>query len=118
MKTILTAIIVLLVVTAAFAGDTTVKFSSPTIVNGTKIAAGEYTVHYDIKGKTADVKLIQNQKTVATTTGTVVETKDKAQFDGIVRENKADGTALLKEIQISNKKQIIRFEDAGTAVGK
>jgi hypothetical protein len=117
MKTILTALIVLLVVSAVFAGDTTVKFNSPTMVNGTKLAAGEYTVRYDIKGNTADVKIMQAQKTIATTTAAVVENKDKSPYDGVVRENKADGTVSLKEIQFANKKQVIRFEGE-TAVGK
>jgi hypothetical protein len=118
MKTILTAILVLLVVSVAFAGDTTVNFSSPTLVNGTKIAPGQYTVRYEIKGNTADVKIMQDQKTVATTTGTVVENKDKAPYDGVVRENKADGTSALKEIQFANKKQVIKIDDNSTAVGK
>jgi hypothetical protein len=117
MKTIITALIVMLVVTAAFAGETSVTFSTPTIVNGQKIAPGQYTVRYDIKGATADVQIFQAKKTVATTTGTVVENKDKSPYDGIVRENNTDGTASLKEIQIANKKQSIKFETA-PAVGK
>jgi hypothetical protein len=116
-KTILTVLIVLLVVSAAFAGDTTVKFNSPTMVNGTQVAAGEYTIRYEIKGNTADVKILQAQKTIATTTAAVVENKDKSPYDGVVRENKADGTVSLKEIQFANKKQVIRFEGE-TAVGK
>ena len=117
MKTVLTAILLTLLVATAFAGDTTVKFSSPTMINGTQIPAGEYTLRYDIKGKTADVKLMQGSKTVATVTGTVVENKDKAPYDGVVRESKADGTATLKEVQFGDKKEAIRFEEA-PAVGK
>jgi hypothetical protein len=117
MKTVLTAILLTLLVAAAFAGDTTVKFTTATTINGTKVPAGEYTLRYDIKGKTADVKLMQGQKTVTTTTATVVENKDKAPYDGVVRESKADGTTALKEIQFGNKRESIRFEDA-PAVGK
>jgi hypothetical protein len=107
----------MLLVAAAFAGDTAVKLTSPTMINGTKVPAGDYTLRYAIKGKTADVKLMQGPKTVATTTGTVVENKDKAPYDSIVRENNADGTASLKEVQFGNKKEVIRFEEA-PAVGK
>jgi hypothetical protein len=117
MKLVITAIIVMLVATAAFAGDTSVKFNTPTVVGGQKVAPGDYTLHYDIKGKTADVKVLQNQKTVATTTGTVVENKAKSPADGVVRENNSDGTASLKEIQIGNKKEVIKI-DTTTAVGK
>ncbi len=117
MKTVLTAILLTLLVAAAFAGDTTLKFSSPTLVNGTKVPAGEYTMKYDIKGKTADVQLMQGKKTVAKTTGTVVENKDKAAYDGIIRESNTDGTSSLKEVQFGNKKEAIRFEEA-PAVGK
>ena len=117
MKIIISVIIALLVVSAAFAGDTNVNFNSPTLVGGQKVAPGQYTLHYDIKGKTADVKVMQAQKTVATTTGSVIENKDKSANDGVVRENNTDGTASLKEIQIANKKQVIKL-DTGTAVGK
>jgi hypothetical protein len=117
MKIIITAIIVLLVVTAAVAGDTSVKFNSPTVVGGQKVAPGQYTLHYEIKGKTANVKVMQDQKTVVTTTGTVVENKAKSPADGVVRENNSDGTASLKEIQIANKKEVIQL-DTTTAVGK
>src|SRR3954451_3137064 len=117
MKIIITAIVVLLVATAAFAGDTSVNFNTPTVVGNQKVAPGQYTLHYDIKGKTANVKVIHNQKTVATTTGTIVENKDKAANDGVVRENNTDGTASLKEIQIANKKEVIKL-DTSTAVGK
>ncbi len=117
MKTVFIAIIVLLVVSVAFAGDTTVNLTNPTIVNGTKLAPGQYTLHYTIKGKTADIKLMQNQKTVAATTGTVIQSKDKAPYDGVVRENNADGTTSLKEIQLANKKEMIQIDNS-TAVGK
>jgi len=116
-KTILTAIVLLLAVTVVYAGDTTVTLTTPTIINGQKLAPGVYTLHFDIKGKTADIKVIQNAKTIAKTTGNVVENKDKSRYDSVVRENNTDGTATLKEIQISNKNQVIRFEE-GTAVGK
>ena len=117
MKTVLTAILLTLLVAAAFAGDTTVKFTTTTLINGTKVPAGEYTLRYDIKGKTADVKLMQGTKTIAKTTGTVIENKDKAAYDGVVRESNPDGTVALKEVQFGNKKEAIRFEEA-PAVGK
>jgi hypothetical protein len=118
MKTILSALTALFLVTAAFAGDTAVKFSSPTTVNGTKVAAGEYILRYEIKGNTADVKIMQSQKVIASTTATVVENKDKSRYTGVVREQKADGTSALREIQFADQKQVIRFDDGGAAVGK
>jgi len=117
MKSAFTVLFLLLMVMAAFAGETTVTFNSPTVVNGTKVDPGEYRLQYDIKGNTADVKLIQKNKTVATTTAQVVQNKQKAASTGVVRETNSDGTASLKEIQLGNKKDIIRFENA-PAVGK
>lgn len=121
MKKLLTAIILLVIVAvavSAFAGDTNVKFPTATIINGQKIEPGQYTLKYDIKGNIAEVKVLQNQKTVATTTANVIESKDKAAYDGVVRESNQDGTSTLKELQFANKKQVIRFEGNGSAVGK
>lgn len=118
-KLSLAVILLFLVATAlsAFAAERHITLNSPTIVNGQKLAAGEYVLRYEIKGETADVKLLKNKKEVATLTGHVVETKDVPAYDSLVRATNPDGTATISEIHTANKKQIIKIQ-AETAVGK
>ncbi len=121
MKKIATVIILtflVLVATSAFAGDRTVSLRTPTVVNGQKLPAGEYTLKYQIKGTKADVQIVKSNKVVATTTGNVVENKTAATSDGVLRSDNADGTSTLKEIQFAKDKKVIRFEGDATAVGK
>ncbi len=121
MKKIVIAIILSFVVVfamTALAGEQSVRLNSATVLNGQKIAPGNYTVRYEIKGTTAEVKFIQNDKTVVTATGDVVENPAPASYDGLVRVNNTDGTNSVKEIQFANKKQVIRFEKEAPAAGK
>lgn len=117
----ISAIFVLLLLvslaTVAVAADQQVKFNTPTVVNGQKLAPGEYRVQYDINGKTADIKLWKNNKPVADLTGQVVETNVVPTRDGVVRSANPDGTASISEIQMANKKQVIRI-NTDSAVGK
>ena len=120
MKKIITVLMLMFVVAiaiSAVAAEQSVKFNSPTIVSGTKLEPGDYIVKYDIKGNTADVKVIKGTKTVVTTTGKVVESKETIQQPGLVRSINADGSANLKEIQLPSKNKIITL-DTDTAVGK
>ena len=120
MKKLFTVFILLVVVmfaVSALAAEKSVTFKSTTMVGGQKIAPGEYKMQYDLSGKTTEVKILKNDKVIATVKAEVVETKDAAAYDAIVRTDNGDGTNALKEIQVANKKQVIRIEGE-TAVGK
>jgi hypothetical protein len=102
----------------AFAADQSVHFSTATNVAGTKVPAGDYILRYEIKGKAADVTVLQGTKAVANTKAEIVERTDPSPYNSIVRSENADGTSSLKEIQMANKKQVIRLQTEETAVGK
>ena len=102
----------------AFAVDQNVHFNTTMNVGGTKVPAGDYTLRYEIKGKSADITVLQGAKTVANTKAELVDRYDPAPYNSIVRTDNSDGTANLKEIQMANKKQVIRLQTEETAVGK
>jgi hypothetical protein len=102
----------------AFAADQNVHFNTTMNVAGTKLPAGDYTVRYEIKGKIAEVTVLQGSKTVASTKAELVDRTDPAPYNSIVRTENTDGTSNLKEIQMANKKQVIRLQTEETAVGK
>jgi hypothetical protein len=120
MKKLTLVLIAILLVAAgvsAFAADRRVTFSTPTVVNGQKLAPGDYVLRYDVKGKVVDIKVLKNNKEVATIKGQVVETKEIPVYDAVVRVSNPDGSGTISEIQTANKKDVIRVE-AETAVGK
>jgi hypothetical protein len=120
MKKLTLALIAIFLVAAGmnvFASDRHVTFSSPSVVNGKTLPAGDYIMRVDVKGKVATVKFLKNNKEVASFTGQVSETKDIPMYDAVVRTANPDGSATIKEIQTANKKDVIVVEGE-TAVGK
>lgn len=118
MKKVIAIAFVCLLAISAFAGEKSVTLVTPTSMSGKAIAPGDYKVSYDIKGSTADVKLIQNGKTVATATGQVVENKDKSRYTAVVNSKNADGSASIVEFQFTNETQVIRMAPEASASGK
>lgn len=102
----------------AFAVDQNVHFNTSMNVAGTKVPAGDYTLRYEIKGKAANVVLLQGTKEIVNTKAELVDRTDPSPYNSIVRTENADGTSNLKEIQMANKKQVIRLQAEDTAVGK
>lgn len=118
MKKAVVLVFVCLLAVSAFAGEKSLTFVSPTTLNGKAITPGDYKVAYEIKGSTADVKLIQNGKTVATATGQVVENNDKSRYTAVVNSKNADGTNTVVEFQFANEKQVIKLAPEASASGK
>ncbi|MGZ4816606.1 MAG: hypothetical protein ACXVZV_14420 [Terriglobales bacterium] len=119
MKKIIVLVLVCLVAATAFAANNkSIIINTKTSLNGQTVAPGNYKLVYDIKGNTADVKLTQAGKTVATATGQVVEVKDPTPYDSVVNQTNPDGTQSVVEIQFANKKTVIRLNGEGSAAGK
>lgn len=118
MKKVAVILFVCLFALCAVAGEKSVTLVSPTNLNGKAIAPGDYKVSYEIKGSTADVKLLQNGKTVAAATGQVVEAKDKSRYTAVVNSKSADGSNNIVEFQFANEKQVIRMAPEASATGK
>ena len=118
MKKIVLIALVCLLAVSAFAGDKSLTVYSKANFNGQAVAPGDYKVAVDVKGTTAEVKLIKEGKTVATATGEVVELKDAPKDTTLLYMANADGSRTVKEIQFINQKQAIRFSADPNAVGK
>ena len=90
---------------SAFAVKKDITLATDATLNGQKLAAGDYTLDYQIHGDTADVKLLRNKKTVATATGQVVAHENSSEYTAFV---KSSDSAIL-EIQPAKEKSAIRF---------
>jgi len=101
---------------SAFATQKGITLTSDATLNGQKLAAGDYTLDYQIHGDTADVKLIRNKKTVASATGQVMENKNPSDYTALVRSNDAEGKIL--EIDPAREKSVIRFSNDAAEKGQ
>jgi len=119
MKRIIVILLVCLVAaTALAANNKSITINAKTMINGQPVVPGNYKLVYEITGTTADVKLTQAGKIVATATGQVVEVKDPSPYDSLVNQTNPDGTRHVVEIQFANKKTVIRLNGEGSAAGK
>jgi len=118
MKKIVLVLLVCLLALSAFGAEKSLTIYGKAMLNGQTVAPGDYKVAVDVKGTTAELKLIKSGKTVATVTGEVVELKDAPKDTMLMYQANADGSRTVKEIQFINEKQAIRFVTDGGAVGK
>lgn len=103
------AVLVSMLAVNAFAAEKALTVFTDTTLNGQRVAAGDYTLNYKIDGSTAEVKLLKGHKAVVETTGQVVERDKKAANTGVLRDQNADGSSSIVEIQLANQKSVIRF---------
>jgi hypothetical protein len=105
----------LLLAGGASAAEKWMTLSSPTSINGTTLAPGDYKVSYKVNGSTAEVQILKGKKTVATASGQLVEQETPTSQNSVVLMNNGDGSSKLVEIQFANQKTSIRF--AGDSAG-
>jgi hypothetical protein len=103
---------------SVFAAQKSVTVYSETTLNGQKVAPGDYKLDYQISGSTAEVKLLQSKKVVASATGQVVDRESPAAQTAVVRSQNPDGTSSIVEIQLANQKSSIRFAPVAADKGK
>jgi hypothetical protein len=102
----------LLLATSAFAankGSLTVQ--EPVMLNGTKLAAGDYKVQWDGNGPNVELSITQGKKVIAKVPAHMVDLDSPAQSDAAVVKNNGDGTKSLTEVRLSGKKFALAVGD-------
>ena len=105
---IIFATLVLAVTTSAFAVSDSHKssfqLSAATQVNGTTLPAGDYTAQWDGSGPTAQVKIMQGKKVLATAPAQVIALDSKSSDTQAEVFNGTNGERELKALQFAGKK--------------
>lgn len=94
---------------SAFAAEKTIHLRNTTEIAGQTLAAGEYTMKYELQGTTTKVHFLQDKKKVASVSGHVVEMSMPPKDDAVVLKSNGDGTLKLLELQFAGKKSAIKF---------
>ena len=101
-----------------FAAQKSITVYTDSMLNGQKIAAGDYKVDYEISGSTAQVKFLKNNKAIASATGQVVEQDSAPDQSAIVRSRNPDGSSSIVELELAHQKSVIRFAPDGSEKGR
>jgi hypothetical protein len=95
----------LLLATSAFAANKgSLSVQEPVMLNGTKLAAGDYKVQWDGNGPNVELSITQGKKVIAKVPAHVVTLDTPSQSDAAVVKNNGDGTKSLTEVRLSGKK--------------
>lgn len=121
LKLVMLLLLATALATTAFGGDAgkgNFQISTPVQVNGTTLAAGNYTAKWDGTGPAVQVNIVRNGKTVATVPAKLVESDQKATEDATEIQNNAAGSRELKALHFSGKKYSLQLGSAATEAMK
>ncbi len=112
--------IAMLLPLGAYAKDTNEgKFtiSESVQVGSTQLKPGDYKVQWDGSGDAVNVKILQGKKTVATTSGKLVNHDQAAPYNAVVLKD-ATGGKTINEIDFGNRKEALVLTDAQMSGGQ
>ena len=84
-----------------------------TVVNGTKLKAGDYKLEWDGSGPNVEVSIVQGKNVVAKVPAKIVELKTPALNDTALVKTNDDGSRTLAGAQFQNKKFALELGDSG-----
>ena len=88
----------------------TVTLQHATVLQGTALPAGKYSVEWETHSPEATVQFVQHRKVVLSTQGRV-EQRDKAfDRDSVVYDITPDGSLSLIEIRFANSNKVLVFD--------
>lgn len=103
-KTLTMGLAVLLASSAFASTKATLNLNNPTIVNGTKLKAGEYKLQWEGTGPDVQVSILQGKNVVAKVSGKVVDLNAPSQNTAAVVRRNDDGTSTLSGARFEGKK--------------
>jgi hypothetical protein len=107
-----------LLATEAFAANKgTLHVSSPEIVAGQRLAAGDYTVRWDGTGPNTQFKIIKGAKVVVAAPARIVALGNASPSDSVVVQIEADGSRRVSQMCFSGQKLALQIEESsGSAI--
>jgi hypothetical protein len=95
----------LLLATSAFAANKgSLSVQEPVMVNGTRIAVGDYKVEWEGTGPNVELSITQGKKVIAKVPAHMVDLSTPSPSDATIVKNNGDGVRTLSEVRLSGKK--------------
>jgi hypothetical protein len=107
-----------LLATDAFAANKgTLHVSSPEIVAGERMAAGDYTVRWDSTGPNIQFRIMRGAKAVVAAPARIVALENASPSDSVVVQVEADGSRRVSQMYFSGQKLVLQIgESSGSAI--
>lgn len=91
--------------------------SEPVQVGSTQLKPGDYKVQWDGTGDAVQVKILQGKKTVATSSGKIINRDQPAPYNSVVLKN-TSGARTINEIDFGSRKEALVLTDSAMSSGQ
>jgi hypothetical protein len=104
-----------LLATDAFAAHKgTLHVSSPEVVAGERLAAGEYSVRWDGTGPNIQFRIMQGSKVVVAAPARIVVLDNASPSDSVVVQVERDGSRRLSQMSFKGQKLALQIEESSS----
>jgi len=103
----------LLLASSAFAATkASLTLQTPTVINGTRLKAGDYRLQWDGSGPNVEVSVMQGRNVLAKVPAKVVDLASAAESNAALVKVKDDGTSTLTGARFEGKKFALELGDS------
>jgi len=115
LKALSLGLALLLATTALAASKGSLQLTTPAIVAGKQLPAGEYKVTWEGSGPAVEANIMQGKTLVAKVQAKIVELDRTPSMDAAVVRKSEDGSSTLNQIRFSGKKYALEVSDQSAA---
>lgn len=98
--------------------QTNISISQAVQVGATQLQPGDYKVQWEGDASAVKVTILQGRKTVATSSGKLVDRDQPAHYNAVVLKPGTGDTKVIDEINFANQKQVLVLTDNSTQSGQ
>jgi hypothetical protein len=111
-KSVVMGLAVLLAGSAFAATKANLSLQNPTVINGTKLKAGDYKLQWEGSGPNVELSIMQGKTVFAKVAAKVVDLNSPAQANATVVKHNDDGTSTLTGARFEGKKFALEMGDS------
>ena len=111
-KSVVLGLAVLLASSAFAASKANLNLQTPTMVNGTKLKAGDYKLEWEGTGPNVEVSIRQGKNVLAKVPAKIVDLSTAASNDAATVRKNDDGTRTLSGARFHGKKYALEIEES------
>jgi len=111
-KSVVMGLAVLLSSSAFAATKANLSLQNPTVINGTKLKAGDYKLQWEGSGPNVELSIMQGKTVFAKVAAKVVDLNSPAQANATVVKHNDDGTSTLTGARFEGKKFALEMGDS------
>jgi len=114
-KSVVMGLALMLASSAFAATKASLNLQHPTIINGTKLKAGDYKLEWDGSGPNVEVSIIQGKNVLTKVPAKVVDLSSPSQNSAAVVTRNGDGTSTLSGARFEGKRFALELGDSSEA---